>query len=70
MHKSLSRFFFEAKGAKKRSKGYATLRRIRKRTHKKKRRKKNISPSAEGEEGYAPSTAPPFEKGGRKLSSN
>jgi len=28
---------------------------------------RNISPSAEGEEGYAPSTAPPFEKGGRKL---
>ena len=29
---------------------------------------KNISPPAGGEEGYAPSTAPPFEKGGRKLS--
>ena len=27
-----------------------------------------ISRSAEREEGYAPSTAPPFEKGGRKLS--
>ena len=28
-----------------------------------------ISSSAEDEEGYAPSTAPPFEKGGRKLPS-
>ena len=28
---------------------------------------KGISRSAEREEGYAPSTAPPFEKGGRKL---
>ena len=28
---------------------------------------REISTSAEGEEGYAPSTAPPFEKGGRKL---
>ena len=28
---------------------------------------REISPLARGEEGYAPSTAPPFEKGGRKL---
>jgi len=27
-----------------------------------------ISPSAEGDKGCAPLTAPPFEKGGRKLS--
>ena len=27
-----------------------------------------ISPSAEGDKGSAPLTAPPFEKGGRKLS--
>ncbi|MBQ8339238.1 MAG: hypothetical protein IJY16_02210, partial [Clostridia bacterium] len=32
-----------------------------------KRNAENVSPSAEGEEGSAPSTAPPFEKGGRKL---
>ena len=31
---------------------------------------RGVSPLARGEEGYAPSTAPPFEKGGRKLSSN
>jgi len=31
---------------------------------------KGISPSADSEEGYAPSTAPPFEKGGRKLPPN
>ncbi len=35
---------------------------------KKSAEKQGFSPSAEGEEGYAPSTAPPFEKGGRKLS--
>ena len=29
---------------------------------------KEISPSAEGDKGSAPLTAPPFEKGGRKLS--
>jgi len=29
---------------------------------------KRVSPSADGDEGSAPSTAPPFEKGGRKLS--
>ena len=28
---------------------------------------REISPSADGEEAYAASTAPPFEKGGRKL---
>jgi len=28
---------------------------------------RGISPVATGEEGSAPSTAPPFEKGGRKL---
>jgi hypothetical protein len=32
--------------------------------------KRGFSRSAEREEGYAPSTAPPFEKGGRKLSLN
>jgi hypothetical protein len=26
-----------------------------------------VSPSADGDKGYAPLTAPPFEKGGRKL---
>ena len=56
MHKCLSRFFFEAKGAKKKLA--------------KRNAEKGISTSAEVEEGYAPSTAPPFEKGGRKLSSN
>jgi hypothetical protein len=28
---------------------------------------RGVSRSAEREEGYAPSTVPPFEKGGRKL---
>ena len=32
-----------------------------------KRNAEEVSPSAEGDEGCAPSTAPPFEKGGRKL---
>ena len=35
---------------------------------KKKSAERGVSPLARGEEGYAPSTAPPFEKGGRKLS--
>ena len=34
---------------------------------KKKSAERNFSTSAEVEEGSAPSTAPPFEKGGRKL---
>jgi hypothetical protein len=29
-----------------------------------------VSPSADGDKGYAPLTAPPFEKGGRKLSAD
>ncbi|MBQ8382956.1 MAG: hypothetical protein IJX47_07125 [Clostridia bacterium] len=33
----------------------------------KKKRRKSISRSAERDKGYAPLTAPPFEKGGRKL---
>jgi len=33
----------------------------------KEKRRREISPSSEGEEAYAASTAPPFEKGGRKL---
>ena len=33
----------------------------------KKKSAEKYSRSAEREEGYAPSTAPPFEKGGRKL---
>jgi hypothetical protein len=53
MHKLVSRFFF----ARKRRKEKAN----------KKNRRKGVSPSADGEEGCAPSTAPPFEKGGRKL---
>jgi len=35
--------------------------------NKKKSAVRGISTSAKVEEGYAPSTAPPFEKGGRKL---
>ncbi|MDD6259533.1 MAG: hypothetical protein PUA74_00400 [Clostridiales bacterium] len=33
----------------------------------KRKRHEGISPPAGGDKGYAPSTAPPFEKGGRKL---
>jgi hypothetical protein len=32
-----------------------------------KKKRQGVSPSAEGEEACAASTAPPFEKGGRKL---
>jgi hypothetical protein len=49
----LATFFFEAKGAKKKV--------IKKETP------KFISRSAEREEACTASTAPPFEKGGRKL---
>jgi hypothetical protein len=42
-----SRFFFDTTGAKKKLS---------------KRNAENISPSAEGDEGYAPSTAQAFEK--------
>ncbi|MDD6261305.1 MAG: hypothetical protein PUA74_09550 [Clostridiales bacterium] len=35
----------------------------------KRKRHEGISPPAGGDEGYAPSGVPPFEKGGRKLSS-
>ena len=47
------RFFFGTRGAKKKLC--------------KKKREKEISPSADGDKGSAPLTAPPFEKGGRKL---
>ena len=52
--KNKNRFFFDHVGAKKKLG--------------KKKRRKRISPTAVGDEGSAPSTAPPFGKGGRKLS--
>ena len=54
----VSHFFFDTIGAKKTD--FAGAKSL-------KRNAKRISRSAEREEGYAPSTAPPFEKGGRKL---
>ena len=49
-----STFFFDTSGAKKK-------------VHKKETLLREVSPSAEGDKGSAPLTAPPFEKGGRKL---
>jgi len=50
-----TRFFFSDHEAKRKSLA-------------KRNANERISPVATGDEGYAPSTAPPFEKGGRKLS--
>ena len=42
-------------------------RRRKEKSYQKRNAEREIATSAEVEEGYAPSTAPPFEKGGRKL---
>ena len=52
-HFSVLRFFFDKTGAKKKLT--------------KRNAEKGISHVVTGDKGYAPLTAPPFEKGGRKL---
>ena len=59
-HKLFERFFFDHVGAKK--KGTLCYAKLQKESA-----DKRISPSADGDEGFASSTAPPFEKVGRKL---
>jgi hypothetical protein len=66
LYKIVSRFSFGAKGAKERARGSQARRKSLCEFAKRKRRK-GLSPSADGDQRTRVGSVPPFEKGGRKL---